>query len=222
MKFFADTANLTELRELDEMGLICGITTNPTIISQTGRDMLAVLAGLSKEFPDYPVFGQVIAAERDGIIKEAEAISGTGKNIVVKIPATTEGAKAIHALKKNRIKTCATAVLTAAQGFLCATAGAAYVAPYTGQNDVIGFRGLTTLEELSKAIHDEGLEIEVLAASLKKPQEIIDCALAGADIATIPYHVFIDAFNGPKPLTDYYVGRFYENWSAAGCYIGEK
>ena len=113
-------------------------------------------------------------------------------------------------------------MLTASQGFLCAAAGADYVAPYTGQNDVIGYDGLGTLEQLCDVIHEEGLPTEVLAASIEKPQEIVEYALAGADIVTMPYHVFTDTFDSPLPLTKYYVDRFYKDWSGAGCVIEGK
>ena len=195
MKLFADTADLRELKELDEMGLICGITTNPTIASQTGKNLVDVLANIAKEFPEIPVFGQVVAKDTEGMVAEARKIVTAGKN---------------------------TAVLTASQGFLCATAGADYVAPYTGQNDVIGYDGLVTLEQLCDVIHEEGLPTEVLAASIEKPQEIVEYALAGADIVTMPYHVFTDTFDSPLPLTKYYVDRFYKDWSGAGCVIEGK
>lgn len=155
MKLFADTADLRELKELDEMGLICGITTNPTIASQTGKNLVDVLANIAKEFPEIPVFGQVVAKDTEGMVAEARKIVTAGKNIVVKLPATREAVKAIKILHAEGIKTCATAVLTASQGFLCATAGADYVAPYTGQNDVIGYDGLVTLEQLCDVIHEE-------------------------------------------------------------------
>ena len=222
MKLFADTADLRELKELDEMGLICGITTNPTIASQTGKNLVDVLANIAKEFPEIPVFGQVVAKDTEGMVAEARKIVTAGKNIVVKLPATREAVKAIKILHAEGIKTCATAVLTASQGFLCATAGADYVAPYTGQNDVIGYDGLVTLEQLCDVSHEEGLPTEVLAASIEKPQEIVEYALAGADIVTMPYHVFTDTFDSPLPLTKYYVDRFYKDWSGAGCVIEGK
>ena len=131
MKLFADTADLRELKELDEMGLICGITTNPTIASQTGKNLVDVLANIAKEFPEIPVFGQVVAKDTEGMVAEARKIVTAGKNIVVKLPATRAAVKAIKILHAEGIKSCATAVRTASQVFLCATAGADYVAPYT-------------------------------------------------------------------------------------------
>jgi transaldolase len=219
MKFFADTADMAELKELDDMGLISGVTTNPSIISRNGTDAVAILREISKAFPDFPVFGQVVSAEAGGMIEDAKILNGAGKNIVVKIPATTEAPRAIKRLKSLGIKTCATAVLTAAQGFLCAIAGADYVAPYTGQNDVIGFDGFETLRALCGAVRSSGLVTKILAASIKKPEEFIKCALAGADIVTMPRNVFIQAFEAPLPLTEHFMDKFLKDWNGAGCVL---
>ncbi len=219
MKLFADTGNLKELKELKEMGLISGVTTNPTIASKEGQDLITLLKNITELLPDIPVFGQVVATKTDEIVKEARRIAAVAQNIVVKIPATIEGVKAIKILTDENIRTCATTILTAAEAFLCAAAGAAYVAPYTGQNDIIGFKGVDTLKQICDTIHSAGLKSEVLVASVEKAQEVIDFILAGSDVITMPYHVFIDAFECPMPLTNYYINSFHKDWSDAGCFI---
>ena len=198
------------------MGILSGVTTNPSIAAREGSDLTAVLQTITELLPGIPVFGQVTAVDMDGMMEEARRIHMAGRDIVVKIPVTDFSLEVIHCLKKEEIRTCATAVLTAAQGLLCALAGADYVAPYTGQNDWIGFRGIETLRELSELFHGKGIKTKILAASIEKPQEIVDFALAGADILTIPYHTFIQVFCGPMPLVQHYVDAFRKDWDAVG------
>ena len=219
MKIFGDTGNLAELRHLYSMGLLSGITTNPTIASREGKSLTRLLKTLCEKFPDLEICGQVVSTSTEGMIAEARTISAIGKNIVVKIPCTEQAMPAIKALSDEGMKICATAILTAPQAFFCAIAGAAYVAPYTGQNDVIGLRGVDILKQMCDVIHSSGLSTQVLAASVEKPQEVIDYALAGADVVTAPYHAIINAFRYTKPLTDFYVDNFYKDWSSAECEI---
>ena len=222
MKLFADTADMAELTELEEMGLLAGITTNPSLSSKEGADVVETISKLSRRFPDIPVLAQVVAVTKEEIIEQAKSIRSAGDNVVVKVPATAEGIKAIRALKEIDIRTCATTILTSAQAMLCAHAGAAYVAPYTGQNDCIGYHGLDTLQEIAEVFASSDYETEILAASIEKPQEFVDCAVHGADITTAPYHVFMDVFQMPMPLTQYYIDNFYRDWTANGAYIKEK
>ena len=219
MRIFADTANLEELSRLKEMGLVDGVTTNPSIIAREGQDALAVLGKICEMFPDLPVFGQVTAEEKDGMIEQAKKINAVGPHMVVKIPATMEGIKAVAALSEMGIKTCATAVLTAAEALLLAQAGATYVAPYTGQNDIIGFRGTDTLEQIADVYARLGYPTQILAASIEKSQEMVDYFTSGADCITVPYFVFEKTFTSPGPLTAHYIGNFRNDWEKAECYI---
>lgn len=219
MRLFADTANMEELKKMDAMGLLEGITTNPTIASQAGKSLTDTLKKLSLEFTDIEVFGQVVAKDTAAMVEEARKINQAGAHIVVKIPCTPQGLAAVKILVKEGIHVCVTAVLTAAEAYLCAVAGADYVAPYTGQNDLIGFKGTDSLADMCEVIQSGGYQTQVLAASVEKPQEMIDYALAGADVITVPYHVIEDTFAYTKPLTDLYVDRFFGDWSKGGCEI---
>lgn len=186
MKLFADTAEHGELTELEEMGLLAGITTNPSLSSKEGADVVETISKLSRRFPEIPVLAQVVAVTKEEIIEQAKNIRSAGENVVVKVPCTTEGIKAIRALKEIDIRTCATTILTSAQAMLCAHTGAAYVAPYTGQNDCIGYMVWTRSEEIAEVFASSDYETEILAASIEKPQEFVDYAIHGADITTAP------------------------------------
>ena len=219
MKLFADTGDVQELQKLDEMGLISGVTTNPSILSKEGRDAIASLRKICDLLPAYPVMAQVTVPEADGMVKQARTINATGPNMVVKIPATNEGLKAIAALKKENIRTCATAILTSAEALLCATAGASYVAPYTGQNNILGFDGLRTLREIAQMFAAGKQDCQILAASIDKPQDMVDVAVAGAHIATFTYEQLLAVCDKPSPLTQYYIGRFMDDWNGAGAFF---
>lgn len=219
MRIFADTANLDELKKLKEMGIVDGVTTNPSIIAKEGSDCLAILKGIVDLFPGLPVFGQVTAETKDEMIEQAKKINSVGDNMVVKIPATIEGIKAIAVLSELGIDTCATAVLTAAEGVLLAQAGATYVAPYTGQNDIIGFCGTDTLDQMSDVFLRLGYKTRILAASIEKAQEMVDYFVSGADCITVPYFVFEKSFTSPGPLTAHYINNFKTDWENANCFI---
>lgn len=219
MKLLADTADLNELKELKEMGLVSGVTTNPTIASRAGADLLKVLEGIVNMLPGLPIFGQVVATDSENIVKQARLINSVGPNMVVKLPAIIESVKAIRVLSEENIQVCATTILTAAQALLAARAGATYLSPYTGQNDIIGFRGVDTLRDIVNIIDHFNMKTQVIAASVEKPQEVVDYALAGAHLATLPYHVFIETFSRPMPLTQSYIDSFYKDWTDAGGFI---
>ena len=219
MKIFADTANVNELRELDEMGLICGVTTNPTILSREGPDAINSLRQIRNLLFNYPILAQVVATDHKGMVEEGRMIKAVGPQLVVKIPATNEGIKAIATLKKENIRTCATAILTSAEALLCAAAGADYVAPYTGQNNIIGFDGLATVREIAAMLAIGKIKCQILAASIDKPQDIVDVAVAGAHIATLTYAQLIAVCDKPAPLTNYYVDNFLADWNKAGAYF---
>lgn len=217
MRIFADTANIEELKKLKEMGIVDGVTTNPSIISQEGDDALAILKKIVDLFPELPVFGQVTAESKEAMIEQAKKINGVGPHMVVKIPATMEGIKAVAALSQMGIQTCATAVLTAAEGLLLAQAGATYVAPYTGQNDIIGYKGTDTLQDMAEVFERLSYDTQILAASIEKAQEMVDYFVAGAHCITVPYFVFEKTFTSPGPLTEHYIKSFRNDWDGAGC-----
>lgn len=219
MRLLADTANIQELEILKNRKLIDGVTTNPSIISKEGKDALKVLGAICRLLPDMEVFGQVVGETAEDMIEDAKKIHSVGPHMVVKIPANFCGIEAIAKLKDLKIRTCATAVLTAPEALLCAQAGASYVAPYTGQNDIIGFRGTETLSQIAEVFKHLSIETKILAASIEKPQELVDYFLAGADCLTFPYSVFEKAFTAPNPLTQKYVDNFRSDWDKAGCFI---
>lgn len=219
MKIYGDTANLDELREMESMGLLSGVTTNPTILSQQGGDAMATLRNITALLPDYPIFAQVTARDYQGMVEQGKKINTAGNHMVVKIPATNEGLKAIAALRKIGIRTCATAILTSAEALLCSLAGASYVAPYTGQNEQVGFSGIQTLKEIVAILKATDTDTEVLAASIEKPQELAEVALTGAQIATITYQQMMDVCGRTAPLTDFYVDRFFNDWNRNHCYF---
>ncbi len=219
MKLFADTANIKELQELQEMGLISGVTTNPTILSKEGSDAIASLKRICALLPDYPVCAQVTVADTKGIIEQARKINSAGPHMVIKIPATNAGLKAIAALKKEHIATLATAILTSAQALVSAVAGASYVAPYTSQNDLIGFSGLQTLREIAQFLAKSNYDCQIVAASIDKPQDMVDTALAGAHIATFTYDQLIAPCEKVAPLVNYYVDQFMSDWHGAQAFF---
>lgn len=218
MILFADTADIAQLREIKDMGLLQGITTNPSIAARAGSKLLDVLAAIRDEFPGIPLFGQVVAEQLEDILQQARAIHAIGPNMVVKIPATMQGIKATATLCKEGIQTCPTAILTAPQALMAGLAGATYIGHYTGQNNKLGICGMEILKDIC-AIYpcEKTIGTQVVAASITLVRELIDAALAGAHIATAPYKIFLDAVNMPMPLTHHYIDAFYEDWTSAGC-----
>lgn len=219
MRLFADTGNLEQLRELKEMGVISGVTTNPTIASREGQSLSKTLSAICELFPDKPVFGQVVETEKDKIIAQALKIGDIAQNIVVKIPATEDGIKAIAALKSKNRRVCATTVLTSAQALMAALAGADYVAPYVDKWDVSGYNGFQALEEIIAMFHAANLSSEVLAASIHRAQDVVEVAKRGCDILTIDYSLILSILRIPRPLVDGYVDNFLEDWHRAGCSV---
>ena len=219
MVLFADTADLNELKELSEMGLIQGVTTNPSIISRAGSDISKTLLSICKQLPGFPVFAQVSELNPEKSIAQARQFAGIHPNIVVKIPVSNTGLKTIAILKKEGITVCATTILTSAEALFCALAGADYVAPYTNQIDSIGYDGFDTLRETAAMFKASGIQTKIIAAAIDKPKEIVDGVLAGADILTLSYRTILDVCDRPKPLTDYYTDCFMRDWVEAGCTI---
>ena len=188
MKFFIDTANVEDIRKANDMGVICGVTTNPSLIAKEGRDFKEVIRQITS-IVDGPVSGEVKATTTDaaGMIKEGREIAAIHPNMVVKIPITIEGLKACKVLSAENIKVNVTLIFSSNQALLAARAGAAFVSPFLGRLDDINVRGVDLIKEISKMFQAAGIDTQIIAASIRNPIHVTDCALAGADIATVPY-----------------------------------
>ncbi len=213
MRFFIDTANVEEIRLADEMGIICGVTTNPSLIAKEGRDFKQVIGEIAS-IVDGPISGEVKATTTDaeGMIKEGREIAAIHPNMVVKIPMTAEGLKAVKVLNAENIPTNVTLVFSAAQALLAARAGAAYVSPFLGRLDDISMPGINLIEDIMEIFQIHGIETEIIAASVRNPIHVIDCARAGADIATVPYKVLVQMTQ--HPLTDQGIEKFKKDYLA--------
>lgn len=213
MRFFIDTANVDDIKKANDMGVICGVTTNPSLIAKEGRKFEDVIAEIAS-IVDGPISGEVKATTTDaeGMIREGCEIAKIHPNMVVKIPMTTEGLKAVKVLAAEGIKTNVTLIFTANQALLAARAGAAYVSPFLGRLDDISVRGVELVEEIAEIFAVAGIETEIIAASVRNPMHITDCALAGADIATVPYKVLEQMTH--HPLTDAGIRKFQEDYRA--------
>ena len=213
MRFFIDTANVDDIRKANDMGVICGVTTNPSLIAKEGRVFEEVIAEIAS-IVDGPISGEVKATTTDaeGMIKEGREIAKIHPNMVVKIPMTTEGLKAVKGLSAEGIKTNVTLIFTANQALLAARAGATYVSPFLGRLDDISVRGVDLINEIAQIFEVAGNETEIIAASIRNPMHITDCALAGADIATVPYKVIEQMTH--HPLTDAGIKKFQEDYIA--------
>lgn len=207
MKFFIDTANVEEIRKANEMGIICGVTTNPSLIAKEGRDFKEVIKEITT-IVDGPISGEVKATttKAEDIIKEAREIASINPNIVVKIPITAEGLKAVNVLSKEGIKTNVTLIFNSTQALFAAKAGATYVSPFLGRLDDIATPGINLIEEISEIFRNYDLNTEIICASIRSPLHIAQCALAGGDIATVPYKVIEQCLK--HPLTDIGIEKF--------------
>ena len=213
MRFFIDTANVEEIKKANDMGVICGVTTNPSLIAKEGRDFTEVIKEITT-IVDGPISGEVKATTTDaeGIISEGREIAAIHPNMVVKIPMTVEGLKAVKVLSEEGIKTNVTLIFTPAQAILAARAGATYVSPFLGRLDDISSMGVTLIEEIVQIFDNYDLDTEIICASVRNPIHVIDCALAGADIATVPYKVIEQMTK--HPLTDQGIEKFKADYEA--------
>lgn len=213
MKFFLDTANVDDIRKANDMGVICGVTTNPSLIAKEGRDFNQVVAEIAS-IVDGPISGEVKATtvDAEGMINEGREIAKIHKNMVVKIPMTTEGLKACHTLAAEGIKVNMTLIFTANQALLAASAGAAFVSPFLGRLDDISVRGTDLISEVAEIFNIHNISTEIIAASIRHPMHVTDCALAGADIATVPYKVIEQMTH--HPLTDQGIEKFQKDYIA--------
>lgn len=213
MKFFVDTANVEDIRKANDMGVICGVTTNPSLIAKEGRDFVEVIKEITS-IVDGPVSGEVKATtvDAEGMIAEGREIAKIHPNMVVKIPMTVEGLKATKVLASEGIKTNVTLVFTANQALLAARAGATYVSPFLGRLDDISMTGVDLIRTISEIFNIYGLETEIIAASVRNPIHVTDCALAGAHIATVPYGVIEQMTK--HPLTEQGIEKFQKDYRA--------
>lgn len=209
MKIFIDTANVNDIKEAEEMGVICGVTTNPSLIAKEGRDFKEVVTEITGII-DGPISAEVISLESKGMIEEARELATIHKNIVIKIPMTVEGLKAVKTLTAEGIKTNVTLIFSATQALLAARAGATYVSPFIGRLDDIDTVGMDLVEDISEIFYMHDIETEIIAASIRSPLHASQAALAGADIATIPYKVIVQMTK--HPLTDIGIERFLNDW----------
>lgn len=210
MKIFLDSANPDEIIKAKELGIVEGVTTNPTLIAKEGRDFHGVIKQLC-EIVKGPVNAEVIGLDADDMIREAQRLSALGENVVIKIPMTAEGLKAVHVLSGQNIKTNVTLVFSANQALLAAKAGAAFVSPFMGRMDDIGSSGQEMLKDIVEVVNAANTGTQVIAASIRHPMHVIQAAKAGAHIATIPYKV-IEAML-KHPLTDIGIQKFLSDWN---------
>ena len=218
MKFFIDTAEVEEIRSANDMGIICGVTTNPSLIAKAGRDFSAVIQEIAS-IVDGPISGEVKATSvtADEMILEGRAIAAIHPNMGVKVPMTEEGLKACKVLSSEGIKVNMTLIFSANQALLAARAGASYVSPFIGRIDDISMSGMDLIRNIAEILSYTDLQTEIIAASVRNPVHVTECALAGADIATVPYKVLIQMIH--HPLTDAGIEKFRKDYLAA---IGEN
>lgn len=214
MKFFVDTAKIEDIKKANDMGVICGVTTNPSLIAKEGGKSQEEILKEIASIVDGPISGEVKATtvDAEGMIAEGREIAKLHPNMVVKIPMTVEGLKACKVLTAEGIKTNVTLIFTANQALLAARAGATYVSPFLGRLDDISTRGVDLIREIAEIFDVAGLDTQIIAASVRNPIHVTDCALAGADIATVPYAVIEQMTK--HPLTDAGIKKFQDDYKA--------
>lgn len=213
MKFFIDTANIDEIKKANELGMVDGVTTNPSLVAKEGREF----KGLIKEIcgiVDGPVSAEVVSLDAEGMVKEARELANLADNIVVKIPMLEEGLKAVKTLAQEEINTNVTLCFSPIQALMAAKAGAAYISPFVGRLDDISQIGMELVEQIITIYDNYGFETEVIVASVRNPIHVLDAALMGADIATIPFKVIQQLTK--HPLTDIGVEKFLADWKKQG------
>ncbi|WP_047384123.1 fructose-6-phosphate aldolase [Cetobacterium sp. ZWU0022] len=212
MKIFIDTANVNEIREANDMGVICGVTTNPSLIVKEGRVFKEVIKEIT-EIVDGPISAEVISLEADKMVEEAIPLTEIHENIVIKLPMTIEGLKACKKLSEIGIKTNVTLIFTSSQALLAARAGATYVSPFLGRLDDVGTDSVTLISEIAEIFEKHNLNTEIIAASIRNPWHAKEAAKAGAHIGTIPYSIIIAMTR--HELTDKGIERFLKDWENA-------
>ena len=213
MKFFIDTANIEEIKKANELGLLDGVTTNPSLVSKEGREFKELITEICG-IVNGPVSAEVISNDAKGMIKEARELAKLADNIVVKIPLIKEGLKAVKILSGEGIKTNVTLCFSAIQALMAAKAGANYISPFVGRLDDIGHDGMEIVEQILGIYENYGYETEVIVASIRNPIHVLKAALMGADIATIPFNVMEQLIR--HPLTDAGLEKFLADWKKTG------
>jgi len=212
VKFFIDTANVDEIRTVNEWGILAGVTTNPTLVAKEGRVFEEVIKEICA-IVDGPVSAEVLATDAEGMIREAEVYASWADNVVIKVPLTAEGLKATSALAKKGIKTNVTLIFSPNQALMAARAGASYVSPFLGRLDDISYDGMQLVRDVVEIFWTHDIETEVIAASIRHPLHMVEAAKAGAHIATAPFKVYQQMLK--HPLTDIGIQRFMEDWQKA-------
>jgi transaldolase len=212
VKFFIDTANVDEIREVASWGILHGVTTNPSLVAKEGREFKQVLREILS-LVDGPISAEVVSLQADEMVAEAKQYYEMHKNIVIKLPMTAEGLKACHRLTQMGVKTNMTLIFTPNQALMCARAGATFVSPFVGRLDDISTDGIKLISDIAEIFAIHGIETEIIAASIRTPGQAMECAKAGAHIATIPYKVFQQMLK--HPLTDSGIERFLADWESA-------
>ena len=212
MKFFIDTANVDEIKEALSMGMVDGVTTNPSLIAKEGRVFEEVIKEIS-EIVDGPISAEVISLEAAGMVKEARELAKIHKNIVIKVPMTVDGLKATRQLTEENIKTNVTLIFSPLQALMAAKAGATYVSPFVGRLDDLAQEGMQLVEQIVEIFSNYAYDTEIIVASIRNPLHVLDAALAGADISTIPFNVLSKL--AAHPLTDRGISAFLADWDKA-------
>ena len=212
MKFFIDTANVDEIKEALSMGMVDGVTTNPSLIAKEGRVFEEVIKEIS-EIVDGPISAEVISLEAAGMVKEARELASIHKNIVIKVPMTVDGLKATRQLTEENIKTNVTLIFSPLQALMAAKAGATYVSPFVGRLDDLSQDGMLLVEQIVEIFSNYAYDTEIIVASIRNPLHVLDAARAGADISTIPFKVLSKL--AAHPLTDKGISAFLADWDKA-------
>ncbi len=209
MKFFLDTADIDQIRKANEWGILDGVTTNPTLISKTGKPFMEVVKEILKEV-DGPVSLETVSLDAEGMIKEGRMLAELGENVVVKIPMTPEGMKAVQVLESEGIPTNVTLVFSPAQALIAAKAGASYVSPFVGRVDDVSGEGMKLIREVKEIFTNYEIDTQIIVASVRHPMHVVEAALIGADICTMPFSVMEKLFK--HPLTDKGIELFLRDW----------
>ncbi|WP_096203026.1 fructose-6-phosphate aldolase [Bacillus sp. FJAT-45350] len=210
MKFFIDTANVNEIRQANELGILAGVTTNPSLVAKEGVDFHERLREITEVVTERSVSAEVIALDAKGMIEEGKELAAIAPNITVKVPMTLEGLKAVSTFKSLGIKTNVTLIFSAVQALLAARAGATYVSPFLGRLDDIGHDGLELVTQIAEIFEVHDIQTEIIAASIRHPLHVSEAAARGAHIATIPYKVITQLVK--HPLTDKGIEQFLADW----------